>query len=283
MEGESPEDAARRREAEAAESARRDVTFREYALAWLDRVQHEPGKGGRTRRPGAVMVYRGRVRNHLLGPLGDLRVRGSAVVQAVSTQLASQPSVLKPGADHAGIAGDAVDLLKMILHSAMRGGLLETMPDVPTPSRRSVRHDADHTSEDDVATPQQVDALYAAAPPHWRIAVLLAAWCQLRRGEVLGLQRRDVVWNLDRTAATLYVRRQKNGLTGQLSDPKPEKGAAVSFSCPERLVSSPGRVPRGPGGSRQREEHTLNRRTARHRAGPACPMHRAVAGSPSLH
>ncbi|MEU2200570.1 site-specific integrase [Isoptericola sp. NPDC019482] len=236
-EWESPEDAARRREAEAAEAARRDVTFREYALAWLDRVQHEPGKGGRTRRPGTVMVYRGRVRNHLLGPLGDMRVRDidSAVVRAVSTELASQPSVLKPGVDHNGIAGDAVDLLKMILRAAMRDGLLETMPDVPTPSRRSVRHDADHTPEDDVATPQQVDALYAAAPEHWRIAVLLAAWCQLRRGEVLGLQRRDVVWNLDRTAATLYVRRQKNGLTGQLSDPKSEKGVR-SMAVPPLMV-----------------------------------------------
>lgn len=236
-EWESPEDAARRREAEAAEAARRDVTFREYALAWLDRVQHEPGKGGRPRRPGTVMVYRGRVHNYLLEPLGDVRVRDidTAVVRELTAEIVARPSVLKPGATHNGVAGDAVDMLKMILRAAVRDGLLETMPDVPTPSRRSVRHDDAHTPEDDVATPQQVDALYAAVQPRWRIAVLLAAWCQLRRGEVLGLQRRDVVWNPGRTAATLYVRRQKSGTTGALADPKSEKGVR-SMAVPPLMV-----------------------------------------------
>lgn len=36
-EWESPEDAVRRREAEAAAAARRDITFREYAPAWSSR------------------------------------------------------------------------------------------------------------------------------------------------------------------------------------------------------------------------------------------------------
>ena len=31
-----------------------------------------------------------------------------------------------------------------------------------------------------------------AMPDHLRVAVLLAAWCQLRRGELLGLRLRDV-------------------------------------------------------------------------------------------
>ena len=121
-EWESPEDAARRREAEAAEAARRDVTFREYALAWLDRVQHEPGKGGRPRRPGTVMVYRGRVHNYLLEPLGDVRVRDidTAVARELTAEIVARPSVLKPGATHNGVAGDAVDMLKMILRAAVR-------------------------------------------------------------------------------------------------------------------------------------------------------------------
>lgn len=178
-EWESPEDAVRRREAEAAAAARRDITFREYALAWLERIQHEPGKGGRPRRPGTVMLYRGRVRNYLLEPLGDLRVRDvdTDVVRKLTAELVARPSVLKPGAAYNGVAGETVDVLKTILRAAVRDGILETMPDVPTPSRRSVRHDADHTPEDDVATPQQVDALYDAVPQPWRIAVLLAAWC----------------------------------------------------------------------------------------------------------
>lgn len=42
------------------------------------------------------------------------------------------------------------------------------------------------------ASVAELEALTAAMPEHLRLAVLLASWCQLRRGEVLGLRRRDV-------------------------------------------------------------------------------------------
>jgi len=113
--------------------------------------------------------------------------------------------------------------------------IIASMPVVPTPMQRSVRHNQDHTPEDDVATPAQVEALYAAVPERWRIGVLLAAWCQLRRGEVLGLERRDIVWSDDGKAATLYVRRQKNGSTGDLTDPKSDKGVR-SMAVPPLML-----------------------------------------------
>src|SRR5690606_132847 len=56
-----------------------------------------------------------------------------------------------------------------------------------------------------------------------------------RRGEVLGLQRHDIVWNSDRTAAILYVRRQKNGSTGKLTDPKSDSGRR-SMSVPPLMI-----------------------------------------------
>jgi integrase len=236
-EWEPPAEAARRRRAEAEAAQLRDITFREYAERWLERIEREPGKGGKPRRPGTVIAYRGRVKNYLIQPLGDLRVRDidTEVVHCLTADLVGLAPVLKPGAKHNGVAGDVVDTLKMILRAAIREGNLPTMPHVATPARRSVRHDETHTPEDDVATPAQVEALYEAVPEPWRIAVLLAAWCQLRRGEVLGLQRRDVVWNAERTAATLYVRRQKNGTTGELSDPKSDKGVR-SMSVPPLMI-----------------------------------------------
>lgn len=42
-----------------------------------------------------------------------------------------------------------------------------------------------------IATPEQVKALAEAMPPHLSLSVHLAAWCALRQGEVLGLQRGD--------------------------------------------------------------------------------------------
>jgi integrase len=48
----------------------------------------------------------------------------------------------------------------------------------------------------EVATPGEVSALAAGMPDSERLAVLLAAWCGLRIGEVLGLRRRDL-WKAD--------------------------------------------------------------------------------------
>jgi integrase len=43
-----------------------------------------------------------------------------------------------------------------------------------------------------MATVAEVNALTLAMPESLRLVVLLATWCQLRRGEILGLRRRDV-------------------------------------------------------------------------------------------
>ncbi|GII98217.1 hypothetical protein Slu03_05950 [Sediminihabitans luteus] len=177
-EWEPPAEAVARCEREAAEAAARDVTFADYAERWLERIASEPGKGGRLRKPATVMMYRGRVNNYLRGPLGDTLVRevDTAVVRDLARELVAIPSRLRPGTTHNGIAGDAIDVLKMILRAAVHDGVLAAMPDVATPQRKSVRHDQDHAPEDDVATPTQVEALHAAIPQPWSIAVLLAAW-----------------------------------------------------------------------------------------------------------
>ncbi|ACZ31367.1 integrase family protein [Xylanimonas cellulosilytica DSM 15894] len=234
---EPPAAAVERRALEAEQAARRDITFEQFADQWLETIKAEPGKGGRRRKPGTVLAYKGRIHNYLVGPLGDLKVReiDTDVVRRLAASIVAMPSQLRPEANHNGVAGDAIDTLKLVLRAAVREGLLDRMPDVATPQRKSVRHDQAHTPEDDVATPVQVDELYEAAPPRWRIGVLLAAWCQLRRGEVLGLQRRDIVWNEKRSAATLYVWRQKNGTTGELTDPKSDKGVR-SMAVPPLMI-----------------------------------------------
>ena len=44
----------------------------------------------------------------------------------------------------------------------------------------------------DPASIAEVSAAVESVPEHLRLAVLLRSWCQLRRGEIPGLQRRDV-------------------------------------------------------------------------------------------
>lgn len=59
---------------------------------------------------------------------------------------------------------------------------------ITTPGRRKPVREAHR----EVATPAEVSALAARMPDGERLAVLLAAWCGLRIGEVLGLRRRDL-------------------------------------------------------------------------------------------
>jgi integrase len=68
----------------------------------------------------------------------------------------------------------------------------------------------------------EVDALAAAMPEPWRIVVELAAWCHLRVGEVLGLERRDV----DPLHGTIRVERTAYDVGGRLylGPPKTEAG-----------------------------------------------------------
>ena len=89
--------------------------------------------------------------------------------------------------------------LRAVLNTAVRDGAITKNP-CQIPGAGS-----DRAKERPVATPAQVAALIEAITPRYRAAVLLAAWCGLRRGEVLGLHPADV----DLTAATVTVRRNR--------------------------------------------------------------------------
>jgi integrase len=82
---------------------------------------------------------------------------------------------------------------------------------------------SDRARERPVATPGQVVELVEAITPRYRAAVLLAAWCGLRRGEVLALHREDV----DLGAGTVTVRRNRVELleSGTAYDGPPKTAA----------------------------------------------------------
>jgi integrase len=82
---------------------------------------------------------------------------------------------------------------------------------------------SDRAKERPVATPAEVVALVEAVTPRYRAALLLAAWCGLRRGEVLGLRREDV----DLAAGLVTVRRNRVELlaTGAAFDAEPKTDA----------------------------------------------------------
>ena len=80
----------------------------------------------------------------------------------------------------------AYRLLATIMKTAVTDGII-----VVTPCR-VVGASAERPDERPIATLEDLRRLHQLMPERLRIVVSLAAWCQLRRGEILGLRRCDV-------------------------------------------------------------------------------------------
>jgi integrase len=179
-------------------------TFGSYARAWL---RDHPTMGPRYQE-----TCERNLRLHL-APLQDvpLRVLTSAVVREWHA------SALRSGGGRVSIQ-QAYRLLRAVMNTAVRDGAV-----VKNPCQIGGAG-TDRAKERPVASPAEVVALVEAITPRYRAAVLLAAWCGLRRGEVLGLRRDDV----DLAGGRVTVRRNRVELLATRSafdaDPKTDAG-----------------------------------------------------------
>lgn len=220
------------RKAEDERAGAESMTLGEWSERWLAALEANPD-----RSKGTIVAYRSVLKNHVIPQLGDVRLvdlTTELVAEHVAT-LARLPSKRHAGARTNGIAPNATIVLRSCINAAVksRAGGLEafTFPDAP--KHRRVRPEDE---QGDVATPEEVKALTAAMPEHLRVAVPLAAWCALRMGEVLGLQRRDLEHLDDPDSATLHVRRQWNSQAKALTPPKAD--SVRSIAIPTALVSA---------------------------------------------
>lgn len=197
--------------------ARESVTVKAWSTRWLEQLEANPKRSKAT-----VISYESVLRNHLLPELGELRLVDLTpeLVQEHLVALRSKKSKRHPDARNNGIASNAATVLRSMLNAAIKqevGGLSAfAFPETPAPVRvRPIEEGVE-----DVATPAEVMAFTKAMPEHLRIAVPLAAWCALRIGEVLGLERRDLEHVDDPHRAILRVRRQWNTKANTLTPPK---------------------------------------------------------------
>lgn len=236
-EWEPPSAGAARRRAEAAAEKARSIRFSEYANQWITTIRTEPKKNGKRRALGTVRSYKGKIDGYLVPEFGDLPVREVDIerIRTLTARLDSIPSPLNPKSKFNGVTRPVLTVLMMILRQAARDGLIPAAPAVSLPRQEAVIKDDDAGLDDDVATPQQVEALYDATPKQLAIMVLLAAWCQLRRAECLGLQRRDIQW-LDDGGAILHVRRQLSANTGDYSNELKSEAGKRSLAVPKVML-----------------------------------------------
>src|SRR5690606_37623804 len=191
---EPPTAMAARRRAEADAERTRTIGFAEYAERWMTAFRTQSNRSGKKRAIGTIRSYKSKVDGYLVPEFGDTPVRDidQARIRVMTDRLDMIPSPLNPKSKFNGITRPVLVVLMMILRQAARDGVIPAAPSISVPKQEPVRHDADRDELDDVAAPEQVEALYEAVPQPWAIMVLFAAWCQLRRGECLGLQRRDI-------------------------------------------------------------------------------------------
>ena len=181
------------------------VTVSNYAEQWLAR---RPGLAVRTRELYAFLLSKyiePSLGHHFIASLTPSQVR------EWHADLASRlPST----------AAKSYRLLSTIMKTAVLDSLISSSP------CRVVGASTEHSVERPVASVEDVGNLMSAMPSNLRIVVSLATWCQLRRGEILGLRRCDV----DLEKSRLSIERSRTFLrdgSSLVKTPKTRAGRRV--------------------------------------------------------
>jgi integrase len=190
-------------------------SFGNYARGWL---RDHPKMGPRYRETCARNL-----RLHLQ-PLDDVPL------QAITPTIVREwYAVAMRGSGGRASIMQSYRFLRAALNTAVRDGAIAKNP-CQIPGAGS-----DRAKERPVASPGEVVALVEAITPRYRAAVLLAAWCGLRRGEVLGLRRADI----DFRAGTVTVRHNRVELLESPvafdTDPKTDAGKRTVVIPPHVL------------------------------------------------
>lgn len=191
------------------------VTLKSYSNEWIAR---RPDLAVRTRE-----LYEDLLRLHIHPSLGQITIAGltPSKVRAWNATLV---------AEHPSTASKAYRLLSTMLRNAVDDDLISKTP------CKVIGAATEHAAERPIATVAEIEALSNAMPDHLRLLVELAAWCQLRRGELLGLKRRDI----DLMHATMRIERSRNFRRDGSSIIKPPKTKSGNrtLSIPPNVLQS---------------------------------------------
>jgi integrase len=156
----------------AAKAVADRLTFRDYAKPWLE----QRSISRRTREN-----YRYHLESNILPVLGD-RVLSEITPEDVRMWFAGLGTTYKTR------NARAYGVLTAVLNTAVDDGLIDR-----SPARIKGGTAVKHTKRSVVLLEaRELAALADKMPNELRLAVLLAGWCGLRRGEVFGLTREDI-------------------------------------------------------------------------------------------
>ena len=178
------------------------ITLTSYSATWLaDRSDL---------RASTAAKYQHLLDRHIIPSLGKTTMGNLSPASVRSWRAALN-------AKHPSTAAGAYRLLSAICRTAVEDEVIVRSP------CRVKGGGAEKAAERPTMTVDELAVAVENVPNRWRLAPLLAAWCQLRRGEILGLQRRDV----DVLHGTISVERTWTVVTGSgpvLGPPKTDAG-----------------------------------------------------------
>lgn len=199
------------------------TTVAQWGQDWLERLE------GAGRTPATIRSYRSTLHAHIVPAIGSMRL-----IDVTGDDIDVMLDKLKgsPGA-WTNVARVTRSLFLAAV-SAGAGGITVSPFSAHIESTRKRRDRG--LDRSDLATPAEVQAMADAMPAGLRIAVMLGAWCAMRQGEVLGLQRRDFRHLDDADNATVVIERQWNAKATPPAYTPPKAGSARELSIPSALV-----------------------------------------------
>ncbi|MFI8771296.1 tyrosine-type recombinase/integrase [Gordonia sp. NPDC062954] len=195
----------------------RSLTVAEYARRWNEQ---------RAVKASTRAQYQSYLRVHFEGTeLADMPV-GEVTVADVREWWAEVRDTSAGKSDGATRNARVYAWLRTVFESAVEDGLLDRNPcrikgAGVTKRQRTIT----------VPSPAEVSTLADGMPDRLRLLVVLAAWCAMRRGELLGLRRMDV----EPDGSLLYVRRGVTFVKGQPVVDTPKSGRERTVAVPPHL------------------------------------------------
>ena len=191
------------------------VSLKDYSEQWLE--------GRNDIRPTTKAKYKSLLALHINPTLGKTsigKLSPATVRRWLSTLNGSHPST----------GASAYRLLSTICRTAVNDELIARSP------CRIKGGSTEHAEERPTATVAEPQQPLCLPPERWRLALLLAGWCQLRRGEILGLQRRDI----DSLHATISIDRTFVAVSGGspiIGPPKTDAGRRI-IAIPPNVIEA---------------------------------------------
>ena len=148
-------------------------TFEEYADRWM-KTRTDLARTTRSK-------YDGLLRLHIFPKFGRVELG-----RLSATAVRAWYHELRDRFPNGSTADDAYRVLRAIVNTAVTDGLITKSPCTVKGAGSTA------ATERPVASVAEVTAVIEAIPEQYRAGYAIAAWCQLRRGEILGLQRRHI-------------------------------------------------------------------------------------------